>query len=194
MFIELPVNNRSNMRRSVFGVGINDANYLVKPVVDGNQVVCPYYARWKEILHRCYSEKVHLLFPTYEGCTVCEEWLSFSNFKLWMQNQDWKGNHLDKDILVQGNKEYSPSTCLFVAPPINSLLLDRKSERGQYPQGVSFYKRTRKYRARVRFNGKLKHIGYFNTADEAFEAYKIEKYKIIKLVAIINQSRLSQRY
>lgn len=42
-------------------------------------------------------------------------------------DENWKphmeGWHLDKDILLKGNKVYSPETCAFVPAKINSLLI-----------------------------------------------------------------------
>lgn len=68
------------MKRKVYGVGINDANYKVQPF-DKN---CPYYQTWYGILSRCYSKHKQKRQPTYIGCRVCYEWLTFSNFKVWM--------------------------------------------------------------------------------------------------------------
>ena len=101
-----------------------------------------------------------------------------------MVKQDWKGNALDKDILIQGNKEYSSDTCLFVTSAINNLLTDHKSKRGQHPQGVDFNKNLKKYRARVNVDGKQNHLGYFYTAKEAFEVYKVFKKKVIDSIAL----------
>ena len=33
------------------------------------------------MLVRCYNAKFHERQPQYKGCTVCEEWLNYSNFK-----------------------------------------------------------------------------------------------------------------
>ena len=88
----------------VFGVGLNDANYTVNPVVSGKSYLCSIYSRWQGMLERCYSKKYQVLSKTYSECTVCEEWLTFSNFKTWMEQQDWKGKQLDKDIIKKGNK------------------------------------------------------------------------------------------
>lgn len=72
------------------------------------------YATWKNMLERCYSDELHSRYPTYKGCTVCDEWHNFQNFAEWMVAQDYDGKHLDKDIKVKGNKTYSPETCSFV--------------------------------------------------------------------------------
>ena len=111
------VNKMRKVRKSgklVWGVGINDADYSVCPRVDGIHINCIYYQTWQSMLERCYSSKYQAKHPTYKSCTVCEEWLHFSNFRSWMVGQNHKGKFLDKDILELGNKIYSPETCIFV--------------------------------------------------------------------------------
>lgn len=171
-------------RKLILGCGVNDADYVTQPLIGGKTVVCPYYDRWHSMLTRCYSEKYHAKFPTYIGCSAIEEWLTFSNFKAWMVKQDWENKHLDKDILFQGNKIYSPEKCLFVSKEINLLLSNHKARRGLYPQGVHFSKRDKKFVAQVNIYGKRTHIGYFGTEEEAYSAYKSAKYAVIKEIAL----------
>jgi len=184
-FVEIPASEQSiRQKKAVFGIGINDANYLTKININNKIIVCPYYQKWKNILLRCYSPKTHEKFPTYKECFVCDEWLTFSNFKSWMEKQDWQGKHLDKDLLVQGNKEYSPSKCLFVTPQINTLLTSRTGGRGEFMLGVYFYKPHGKFRAKCRcINGGLLHLGYFCSETEAHKAYKKYKYALIAKIA-----------
>lgn len=185
MFKEIPVNLKStSQRKPVYGVGINDAEYVVSPKLNGRQVTCIYYRVWKDMLARCYSSKTQAKYPTYKGCSTCDEWLVFSVFKDWMKAQDWKGNELDKDILKQGNKIYSPKTCLFLTHSINSLLNTNKTSRGIYPIGVSYHKATGKYQSNVNINDKLKYLGLFKTVKLAREAYKTAKYANIKAIAL----------
>jgi len=68
----------------VCGVGINDADYEVQPIINGKRVMCPFYAKWVGMLERCYSEKFQNKWPTYIGCYVILDWIYFSNFKYWM--------------------------------------------------------------------------------------------------------------
>lgn len=91
-------------KKLVCGVGVNDASYAVNPLINGKQVMCWIYKKWKSMIHRCYDSKIQARQPAYIGCSVCEEWLTFSNFKLWMEAQDWQGKELDKDILTAGSK------------------------------------------------------------------------------------------
>ena len=77
------------------------------------------YYKWKNMVQRCYDKKIHKKYkPEYKDKSVCEEWLNYSNFKIWFDEHyvQCKNNQidLDKDLLVQGNKVYSPETCVFL--------------------------------------------------------------------------------
>lgn len=169
--------------KKVYGFGINDADYLIHYVEDGQQFHCPFYSRWHAMLRRCYSEKYHVKKPTYKNCTICNEWLIFSQFKQWMIQQDWEGKHLDKDLLVPGNNVYAPDRCLFVPQEINALLTDSAAKRGQWPIGVNYHTRTRKFAANISLNiGKQKHLGLFKTPEAAHQAYLKAKSDYIKLL------------
>jgi len=184
-FPVIPANKQSlSNRKLIHGVGINDADYVVRPTVNGKTVICPFYITWTHMLERCYRPNFHAKHPTYVGCSVSKEWLIFSNFRSWMVKQDWENKHLDKDLLIQGNKVYSPETCLFVTPAINTLLIDSGAIRGKYPIGVSFHKPTSKFKSQCKAGGKNKHLGYFNTPEEASDAYKLFKYEVIAETAI----------
>jgi len=95
------------MKRLVHDVGVNDSCY-------GDALRCPFYSTWVSMLKRCYSKIYQEKNRAYIECAVFNEWLVFSVFKSWMEEQNWKENELDKDILFNGNKIYSPETCIFV--------------------------------------------------------------------------------
>lgn len=158
----------------VYGVGINDADYVVRH--------CPFYKRWKMLLMRCYSEREQEKKPYYKGCKVCEEWLTFSNFRAWMLSQDWEGKELDKDIITPGNKLYSPENCIFVTQAINSLLTVAKSNKGDLPIGVSFLNHKvlpNPFQATIRYNNVVERLGYYATPEEAHRAWVKRKREII---------------
>ena len=169
-------------RKLVHGVGVNDADYVVCGKVNGKRVWCPYYKTWAHMLMRAYCERFHESNPAYADVTVCAEWLAFMTFREWMEGEDWEGRALDKDIIVQGNREYSPDRCLFVSQAVNNLLCNCANDRGEYPCGVSKH-RGGKYRAHVRIYGKLKILGYFDTVNEAEQVYKKAKKAHIEVIA-----------
>lgn len=99
------------MAKKVRGVGINDSITPIHTVVNGKRAMCPFYRVWSNMLDRCYGNSE---LNGYDSVSICEEWLTFSNFKIWMEKQDWQGKQLDKDILSKGgSKTYSPSTAMF---------------------------------------------------------------------------------
>ena len=168
-FIENPASITSiSARKMVFGFGLNDADYITETLVEGKRVQCPYYRRWMSMFSRCYSKAYQSSNPSYIGCYVCHEWRSFTAFKTWMKTQDWQGKELDKDILIDGNKEYSPNTCQFVTGKQNRAHSNSKQKKDS--SGVDMV--NGKYRARKRLNGKRYHIGTFNSKDDAIKAYK----------------------
>ena len=143
------------------------------------------YIRWHDMMNRCYNDKFHKRQPQYQGCTVCEEWHNFSNFKVWY-NENKYGNgalDLDKDILLKGNMVYSPETVCFVPHIINTLFLSGKRNRGKYPIGVYFEKAKGKYRACLSWNEKQMKLGTYDSPEDAFNKYKQCKEEIIKNIA-----------
>ena len=183
------------MNKLVYGVGVNDLDYRTRVYEDlpkngGKRVqkpvfICKYYTAWKRMLERCYSNKYLESRPSYIDASVCNEWLSATAFKKWMEQQDWQGKSLDKDIIVPGNRLYSPETCAFVLNVTNTFVLARDASRGDYPIGVDLYKRTGKYIARCEnlSIGKNESLGYYSTPEEAHEAWRKRKHELAQLVA-----------
>ena len=143
------------------------------------------YLKWHDMLNRCYNAKFHERQPQYMRCTVCEEWLNYSNFKVWYEKNKIHemSLDLDKDILFKGNKVYSPETCCFVPHALNTLFLSKKADRGDYPIGVSYEKDKKKFRAAMAFIGEQVKLGTFDTAEAAFTRYKGYKEDFIKDMA-----------
>ena len=134
------------------------------------------------MIERCYSEREQSRHPTYKGCHVYEPWLTFSNFKAWMRDQDWEDRQLDKDILFEGNKEYHPDKCVFVHRKVNTFLVDSRAKRGEYKIGVYIDKlhKSASYKSQCcnPFTGKQEFLGRFPTEQAAHEAYKKRKYEL----------------
>ena len=164
----------------VCGVGINDADYEVQLIVKGQKIVCQFYQIWRGALTRSYDKKYHAKKPTYVNCTVCEEWLTFSNFRAWMQCQDWRDKYLDKDLLIPGNKVYSPDACSFVDIITNSFVTDSAAKRGIWPIGVNLDNTSGKFMSRCcnPFTGKREYLGRFFCYIEAHNVWKNRKHEL----------------
>jgi len=164
----------------VFGVGVND---YIHSISDDGKVIKSYKC-WSHMLERCYSAKKQLKYPTYIGCTVCDKWLIFSNFKEWYDTNYKEEFELDKDILVEGNKVYSPDTCCFVPKNINSLIHKNKKDT-TLPTGVCEHlcikngKEYRYYRSSV-YNLETKIMSpTFKTIEEAQSWYSATKKRVV---------------
>lgn len=106
---------------SVYGVGFFGVGNF-KATCKGRNTTA--YNKWLRMIQRCYDKTYHDKSPTYRDCTVCEEWHNFQNFAKWFYENypnDGKDYQLDKDIKVDGNKLYSPDTCMFVSALENSV-------------------------------------------------------------------------
>ena len=142
------------------------------------------YLTWHSMLQRCYSEKFKEKHPTYQSAICCKEWLLYENFYKWLHNQEnfnkWlNGKYwaVDKDILIKGNKIYSPETCCLVPININSLFTKSDSIRGKLPIGIT--KSGNSFRIT---SDRIKNKRFSNIK-EAFCYYKKCKENIIKQMA-----------
>lgn len=153
------------------------------------------YSIWSGVLRRCYSEKSQEKRPTYKDVTVCEEWHNFQNFAQWVEEnynpETMQGWHLDKDILIKGNKIYSPETCCFVPLEINGMLKSTSLRNNTGIIGVSYNKKYDNYRTWLPKNKKGSRN--FKTPEEAFEKYKKTREEHIKEVANLWKDKIEPK-
>lgn len=150
------------------------------------------YLQWNSMRGRC--SPVQRRAPCYIDCTCHTEWESYDVYIEWARqqigflNRDDKGRlwQLDKDILLKGNKVYSARVCVFVPSELNKFVLKNEKIRGVCPLGVCWVEQRQKYRANIKMHGLRgnKHLGYFDTPTEAFQAYKVAKESYAKQLAI----------
>jgi hypothetical protein len=184
-FIEGMVKNPYDLR--VYGIGyIGEGKYKVSE----NKKLTPIYKIWSSMIQRCYDDKFIKKHPSYKGSKVSEEWLCFQNFAAWYDQNYYEVSshkmHLDKDILIKGNKTYSPETCVFVPQSINKLFTKTDAKRGKYPIGVTWDISNKCNPFKVQCNdgtGKQIRLGHYDSQEKAFLVYKKFKEKIIKQLA-----------
>ena len=146
------------------------------------------YNLWRSIVSRCRAGGlVQSKNPTYVGVT--NNFASYQIFTDWCQEQYgfWNRNpsntfwHLDKDLLVQGNKIYSENFCLFVPQEVNKLFNIKSNSRGVYPLGVSY--QDNRFKAQCNVSNKPNYLGFYKTPNEAHRAWqraKLEQMIIIR--------------
>ena len=164
--------------RSMYGVGyLGEGAYKSK--INGKNT--RVYSAWRNMFIRCYDRNIQEKYTTYKGCSVDESWHNFQVFAKWYEDNFKESWALDKDILIKGNKVYSPKTCCFVPQEINNLFTKTDSKRGEYPIGVSYNKAGKFYLISIPKEDKEKR--WFSTIEEAFKNYKNRKEKHIKNIA-----------
>ncbi len=156
------------MSKLVYGVGLNDVKGGYK---------LPSYRRWTKMLERCYKKN--------NGALVCNEWLAFSRFNQWYNfkekqlasvGYDIEQLVMDKDLLAIDGLVYSPQTCVFLPPAINTFLSncqpkksrDKAKEFG-LPHGVCIDHTAKQKPYRIKTIGRSKQtIIYFSTPEDAY--------------------------
>ena len=185
------------MSKLVQGIGINGNKY---PSFEGGKV-SKEYNLWISMLHRC-TEKFWTKNPAYIGVTCSDNFRNYTFFYEWCQLQvgfkskDEKEKYwqLDKDLLLHDNNVYSEDTCIFIPQRINKLFTKNNATRGEWPIGVSWDKQTEMFKAYCNNHSRrLKYLGYFHSAQEAFQAYKTFKEALIKQVADEYKTQLDIR-
>ena len=163
---------------SVYGVGyIGVYKYSKKAYLK-------IYATWSSMLQRCYDHEYQKRQPSYKECSVEKSWHNFQNYAKWYEENYklyMKRWQLDKDVLVKGNKIYSPENCCFVPSEVNCLFTKSNSRRGKLPIGVCM--EGNNFLAQININGEILRLKTFKTPEKAFQAYKVAKEARIKEMA-----------
>jgi len=166
-----------------------------------NELQNKIYGYWVRMFVRCYNpfELNKDKNQSYRDIHICKEWYNFSNFAGWALLQNNSKDYsfeLDKDLLSKGVKIYSPDSCCFIPEEINLFLLQQ--DKGTYYRGVHVIKPKQDnhktgYVARCCTGNGREYLGFFNTPEEAFYAYKQRKESYAKELAEKWKSQIDSR-
>lgn len=177
---------------TVEGIGfIGDGVHNTR--LNGKQ--CLVHKVWSDMFTRCYNKNTRKKWASYEGCTVHKEWHNFQNFAEWYKNHKFynKGYHLDKDILVRGNRVYSPETCCLVPPVVNLSVGIMVNYKGEHDGGVSLDKRCNKYNSSISKFGKERYLGLYDNERDAFDVYNKAKKEYMRELAIAHKEAITSK-
>lgn len=166
-----PANKSSKTKRaSICNYGINDADYVVNPKINGTRQPCPAYATWRDMVQRCVDVDYKKKHPAYAGASVWAGWQRFMAFRRWWLDNYVEGWEMDKDLLSGAYKIYSPATCIFIPQWLN-LFIKEPVTPSRLPKGV-FYEESRgKYKATLKHLNTTMNLGRYRSVAEARDAF-----------------------
>lgn len=140
------------------------------------------YRKWSGMISRCYNE-LNKSYKSYSDCTIDDEWFNYQNFASWFYDQDAPNDfELDKDTLIDGNRVYSPETCLLISKSDNikaKVASNDNNKHGYAGVYMTTYKDAKYFAAKITINGKRVNIsGGFRTAKDAHEALQLRKAQL----------------
>jgi hypothetical protein len=112
---------KDRLRPSLCGVGYG--------VMRGDSI-SPFHKTWQNMINRCHNPTYNDKYKSYSDCSVIEGWYDFRNFREWCEhthpyNTEVKFE-LDKDMRLQGNRVYSPETCMWIPKKLNQYINEVK--------------------------------------------------------------------
>lgn len=141
---------------------------------------------WSGVIERCYSTRLRHSRPCYSDVTISGDWHNFQNFAKWFYSQRGAelGWEIDKDLLVTGNKHYSPETCILLPRRLNTAIIHVGSNENVL--GYSYHPVSKLYSTMVSTPAGGRNI-YFKTKDECVKYYY--KSKSEQLSSLANEWR-----
>jgi hypothetical protein len=125
---------------------------------------------YHNINQRCNNPN-HPRYNDYggRGITMCDEWInSIESFINWAKSNGYNKNlTIDR---IDNNGNYSPENCRLVSYAVQSTNTKTRRDNSSGYRGVS--KEKDSWRASIQINKKRKFLGYFDTPEQASEAYE----------------------
>lgn len=114
--------------RLLYGVATNDLGGGMDEKIH-TEYERRVYRLWTDMLGRCYCRGPKHGNESYYDVSVCDRWLTFSNFVNDLKDvpgyMDWLNNkgkyEFDKDSLILNNKQYGPGRVMFITKDANNL-------------------------------------------------------------------------
>lgn len=127
----------------------------------------PEYQCWRDMRSRCEKPNHHD-YHNYggRGITVCNEWGSYTRFIADMGRRP-EGLTLDR---INNDGNYEPDNCRWTDYTVQNMNKRPSSRSKTGVSGVHWCKQKQKYQARLFTSYKTKHLGFFNTVEEAAQA------------------------
>lgn len=124
------------------------------------------YSLWLTMTNRCKNGYAKL----GKEFEVFWDWLSWAKQQKGFMCRDVNGKLFEMDSdLFSDEKTYAPNTVVFIPNSLNQMC--KPTKRGSMPKGIQYFEEKAKpYRVYKPYGGKQKHLGYYETLEQAVEA------------------------
>lgn len=176
---------------SLKGENPNDVNVDFKDR-DGNWVL---HFGWKDKFYhtrlgRYYNNMTQRAGKNngYEDVTVSDDFLDAQKFCDWaVQQPGWgEGYCLEKDLLVVGNRHYSPETCCFVPHVVNTAIIHKTGKSVATEKADGWHVKLMKNYLNI-------FLGVYPSKGAALRAYAEYREEYVKKLAEFFQNKISDR-
>ena len=149
-----------------------DVNFVEKR--REGQTTHPLYNTYYGMKGRCLQEN-DKDYPRYggRGITICDRWLGVDGFFNFIEDMDErpKGYTLDRK---DTNSDYTPNNCRWADAHTQS-----GNKRNSNNTGVTYVKKSNRFRVRISVNGETYGLGSYKTIEEALEARRLGEIKYL---------------
>lgn len=164
------------MTRLIHGVGFYDSNEPTQITKNGKVIINKAYQVWYNMLKKCYGKN------SSGEVSVAYEWLTYTNFKNWYDDNYRENCKLNNTLFGDGSI-YSKHTTVFLDKVVTYLIRDTSYVGDS--KGLGKQKHSEKYH--VRCNNPLtceqEHVGYFLDLEVAKAEWLLRKRKIARKIA-----------
>ncbi len=149
-----------------------DVNYVEKR--REGQTEHPLYDIYGGMKKRCLSTK-DKDYPNYggRGITICDRWLGVDGFFNFIEDMGDRPNGTTLDR-KDTNGNYSSDNCRWADVHTQS-----GNKRNSKETGVTYVKKSNRFRVRISVNGETYGLGSYKTIEEALEARRLGEIKYL---------------
>jgi len=139
---------------------------LTRVVFKGGSHTHPLHVTYYNMIKRCTNIKNdHYKYYGARGIKICDRWLGENGFKYFAEDMGERPHKYQIDR-IDVNGDYTPENCRWV----NIYTQAGNTTISNPVPGVGWHSQRKKWRARIKINGKEKSLGLYSNYEDAVKA------------------------